>query len=132
MQVVNALPPNIDQIRRAFTIDERYVIFSYGDKIYNPGANQLPTQLIAHEKIHAEQQEKYGGPALWWDMYIANAAFRFNQELEAYRGQYAWVCRTYNSRTKRAYFAGIMATDLSSPMYGSIVSRDEAFDRITS
>src|SRR3954452_1929234 len=89
MNIVNDWPPNIELIRKHFPIGP-HTIFTYGDCIYNPRNTELDQHIIRHEAVHCEQQAEYGAAA-WWDRYIADPAFRLEQELEAYRAQWQFI-----------------------------------------
>jgi len=99
------------------------VIFTYGDTIHCKF--RVGPQKIAHEKVHIKQQFAYGVEA-WWDRYLADEQFRLEQELEAYKAEISWVytkCRYIGLRAR--IFDAIVA-DLSSFMYGKIVTPEEA------
>lgn len=120
MKLSKELPPNYQQIAEAFDlIDYPGVVFTYGDTCYNV-QGELPDHLRVHELTHTTQQAD--NPDAWWDKYIADATFRLAQEVEAYRNQYRYFCQTRKDRNLQARFLSHIATDLSSTMYGSIVS----------
>jgi hypothetical protein len=111
------LPPNIIEIAAHFPLsgDE---IFTYGDTIYTPA--QLSRSLVAHEKVHIKQQLGMG-PEAWWDRYLEDPQFRLEQELEAHRAEY-----------KAGGKLSEIAERLASPLYGGLVSEDEAREMICS
>lgn len=96
-------------------------IFTYGDTIYS--LNDLSFGLIAHEITHVFQQTEMGAEK-WWDKYFKDKDFRLSQEVEAYRRQYQ-VYKNNNEVTAYDYL-NQMARDLSSKMYGEIISFEEA------
>ncbi len=128
MKVVNAYPPNIEEIRRSFNIEGKSVVFTYGDTLYAPNSSEISPDLMVHEETHAEQQSHIG-TYVWWDRYITNPAFRLDQELEAYRNQYQWAVENLTRHYRRALLKRI-AEDLSSDLYGNVIDTEEAIKLI--
>lgn len=129
MIVVNAYPPNYQEIGDKFDLSGTPV-FTWGDTIYAPGVNfKLPEDLMVHEQTHEIQQGK--DPGKWWDRFIQDASFRFDQELKAYQNQYKFFCKRHD-RNKAFFFLDIIAEDLSGPMYGRMISYKTAFKLIKS
>lgn len=125
MKIVVDKPPNYDELKEHFDIDGRAIVFTYGDTVYNPSGILMPLHLMMHEDAHIEQQRTLGAKP-WWDMYLKDSAFRLTQEIEAYKAQYQFVCRYEHNREKRALFLKSIATDLSSGIYGNIITYPEA------
>jgi hypothetical protein len=48
----------------------------------------MPLEILAHEACHSIQHEQQFGPEAWWDQYLADKRFRFEQELQAHRIEY--------------------------------------------
>src|SRR5262249_5865139 len=89
MEIRYEPPPIYDRICQAFPLakDNPYVVFTFGDVLFVPNrAARLDDALIEHEKVHAMQQ--VAGPGAWWDRYIVDLTFRFEQELQAHRAEY--------------------------------------------
>lgn len=128
MNILKQLPPNYELITRYFPAVKasKSVIFTYGDTIYCPHAspNDLPKDLIAHEVQHTLQQKKLGADA-WWNKYCSDVEFRLSQELEAYQVQYAFARDNYGRDYRKAVLNKI-SKDLSSPIYGKLVSKKDA------
>lgn len=130
MKIVKAYPPNIDQIRARFKINNR-VVFSYGDILYNPGGGHVDDSLMEHEKTHSEQQgDDVEG---WWQEYIENKDFRFGQEVLAYQKQYQWFkenrCQKPNGKIRHERLRKLLvriAKDLSGEIYGFGITYEEA------
>jgi len=122
MKIVKGFPPNIEDIRKKFTLRSG-VIFSYGEKIYNPDNIVISPELMTHEKTHSRQQA--GNPEAWWDKYVKDDSFRLKQELEAYGNQY----KSFKSKNRTAAFmyGRGLAEDLSSDLYGNIVDFSDAY-----
>lgn len=124
-------PPNHKAIAKRFNIKGRNnIVYTYGDKLYVPGGDgiAIDPHLMKHEETHVKQQAEIGVEA-WWDKYLTDDNFRFIQELEAYRNQY----RSMNvlPLNQRLAYLDHIATDLSGPMYGDMLSKDEAIQVIT-
>ena len=119
MKVVRGLPPNYDEIIKAFpqVADMAGIIYAWHDTIYNPDGGPVGPDLIAHETVHARQQA--GDPAGWWRLYLENGLFRLQQEIEAHQAEYDYW-RSGSRHVRRKMLRGI-AKRLSSPMYGSMV-----------
>lgn len=116
-------PPNIKEIEKVFDIkDRKDLVFTYGDKLYNPYKIKLVPHLIIHETVHSEQQKD---PKEWWDKYLKDPDFRLEQELEAYAKQYAYAKPQLNAKGQELFLEKI-SFDLSSEVYGNIVSYQKA------
>jgi hypothetical protein len=96
VRIVRGYPPNYAEIRERLSPSPR-AVFAYGDVIYSPSGRAV-------------------GP------YIDDPAFRLEQEVEAYRAQY----RVASSRSERRYLLLHICRDLSSRMYGNLVTSAEA------
>ena len=128
MRIINQRPPNFGKIALAFPqAFGAGVIFAYWDTIYFPnGANcDLPEALLRHEQVHLQRQQEMESAELWWDRYIEDAEFRFNEELLAHVAEYEWHIEN-GSRQQRRHALKEIAKRLSSPLYGRMVSRDQA------
>ena len=70
-----------------------YLMFGWENAAWTPSIividknNKNKEALIAHERVHQEQQRKYGW-FMFYFKYITNKQFRFNMEVEAYK---AWL-----------------------------------------
>ena len=122
-------PPNIDEIRKHFELtgDE---IFTYGKIIYNPNKKTLTPDLLAHESVHLEQQS--GKAEEWWKLYLADSVFRAYQECPAHWTQYQIAKSIIKDRNKRFLYAKQLAMNLSSVVYGKMMTFNQAYDLITS
>lgn len=126
-------PPVYDDICKAFNIIPRNVYYTYGDTIYNPDKLDIPPEIIAHEKVHMEQQ-KYNDKdaALWWGKYLREPEFRLDQEARGYGRQYEVICGIIKDRNKRNKYLFQLAKSLSGPLYNNIISHSEAMKIIKS
>ena len=131
MRIVPGYPPNIDAIREVFDLSDKKPVFAYGHLLYNPHDLPLESHIMAHEEVHERQQVAYGGVETWWRRYLTDTAFRLAQEVEAYREQYRFVKGIIKDRNRVANFLHLIATDLSSPMYGGMTTYRKAHRLIT-
>lgn len=126
MKIKHKYPPNYQEIIEHFPTVENMtgVIFTYGNKLYVPGGENIPDDLMKHEETHQRQQMEMGIDE-WWNRYFEDAEFRLDQEVEAYRNQYKYARENYDRADYRQLLKKI-AKDLSRPMYGSIINKKEA------
>lgn len=130
MKIVEAWPPNIEQIRSALDISNVKPVFTYGDTMYNPYGHKVDRALEAHEETHIKQQEKAGGPDKWWERYLAEPEFRAAQEIAAYRQHLRSLRKLTKDRKYVAWVVNEWAGSLSGAMYGGCVTHAEALRRI--
>lgn len=107
---------------------EKGTIFAYDGKIY--ARRMLPDDVIAHEMVHLRQQKEIGVEN-WWKKYFVDPKFRLEQEVEAYRSQYSYLQHHSNRNHRRMMVDHIVET-LSGPIYGNLVSEEEALNLIKS
>lgn len=125
MQIVNAYPPNFQEILQHFPEASRKgVIFTYGPAIYAPRGVRVSDALIAHEAVHSRRQAEVGGPEKWWRQYIDDVQFRFDEELMAHRAEYRWFVRNQPQACRQMLHE--IAMRLSSKLYGKLVRFEEA------
>jgi len=105
--------------QKKFPITDR-TIFVYEDNIYSD--KEIPPDIIIHEKVHIKQQAKIGADK-WIKKYLNNPQFRLKQEIEAYIVQIEF----FKDREAKGYCRRECAENLSSSLYGGIISREEAF-----
>jgi len=129
MKIVNDYPPNIAKIEAALGPRRSPgVLFCYGDAIYSPGGlKELPPQIIAHESVHSERQAKMGGPDVWWDKYLSDPQFRYDEELIAHQAECAaFAMMNAANRPARRRYASDAAKRLSGPLYGRVACFGDA------
>lgn len=125
MKVLNEKPPIWDKAKAAFDFNEKTTIFTFGDTIYNPAGINVTLDLHAHEQVHELQQAAHkgvvtSGPKNWWKRYLKDPEFRFQQELEAYRAQYAYIRKQIKDRNQLNEYLIHLARELKGPMYGNL------------
>jgi len=129
MEIKIAFPPNYDKIAAKFDLTGKTPIFCYGDVIYNPHGGGISADIQAHEAVHTEQQ-KAMGVEKWWNKYLEDSEFRLQQEVEAYRAQYKFLLENTSRPYRRARTKAIVE-DLSSAMYGNLITKEQALKLIT-
>ena len=127
MKISTEKPPNWDLITKHFPVTWGGIIVTYGDTIYC--AVPLSDQKASHEAVHVIQQTSMGVDK-WWKQYIDDPAFRLQQEIEAYRKEVKYVKEKCKDRNLQYKIIRQICLDLSSPVYGSIISAEEAKKRL--
>lgn len=124
MREVWGFPPNYAAIKQEFSPGP-YVVYAWGNIIYNPGKVPLGPETYAHERVHGIRQgNDIEG---WWSRYIDDYVFRFREEVPAHIAEYiALVEIGGGSRRARRQSVKTIAKKLSSPLYGSLCTADEA------
>lgn len=125
MTVSHEYPPNFDVIASVLPQARKPgVLFTYGNTIHNPSGRPLSSALLAHEETHARQQQ--GGPGMWWRLYLTSIIYRYEQEREAHVAEYRAVLEGENNRNNRRAMFMIIATRLSGPLYGHMITLADA------
>lgn len=126
MSIVIDYPPNFDKILAVFPkADQPGIIFAYDGKIYDPSGSGVPPALIAHETVHLERQKTLGpgpgavtqwsGPDVWWDQYLRDDEFRYNEELLAHAAEFKM--HRHEDRNASASLLMRTALRLTAPLY---------------
>ena len=125
--IIRGRPPNFERIAKVFPAARgKGVIFSYGDKIYLPDGGTLPHTLLAHEAKHGERQgTTKESIEAWWDQYLTDPQFRFLEELEAHRAEYA-AYRPGRHGMSRAELLHVTANRMSGDLYHNMCSYADA------
>lgn len=114
--------PLLEEYRKHFKITPQ-TIFAYDNCIY---CNyDLPYDLLIHEQTHLEQQKR-DGLDYWVTNYLNDPKYRLAQELEAYTAQ----LQSIKDRNWRAKIRMESATNLSSDLYGDMLSFQEALNML--
>jgi len=122
-------PPNYEEIKKVMgAIWDEGVVFAYGDTIHTKRDDLLPDILI-HEAVHQRQQGN--SPSVWWNMYLKDWTFRYNQEKAAYAEQILFLKRVIKDRNVLYRCMVEVAKDFSSRLYGPIISYEEAIKMFT-
>jgi len=126
LQVLIEHPPVYDNICASIGVPSKTAVFTYGKILYNPGNGIIADHLFAHEELHSKRQGET--PELWWGKYLRDTAFRLDEEAQAYGRQYAFLCKTFKDRNRRALIAMDLGRFLASPLYGKICTLPEAIN----
>lgn len=131
MRVIYERPPLFDEIAAVFP-DARQpgVLFCFGSAIYAPGPPRpIRRELVAHEQVHCDRQ----GVDIegWWRRYLADEAFRLEEELPAHVAEFRSLCEQYrfqwiSARAMRRTFATAIGRKLAAPLYGRMISAEDA------
>lgn len=103
----------------------RFIIFTVGDKLYNPDNAVIEPWLWAHEEVHSKRQLASNVDD-WWRAYLANKQFRFEEELVAHQEEWRVAKEVMSSRQQRRKQLGVITDRLSGGLYGHLVTREEA------
>ncbi len=125
MEIVNAWPPNIKEIQKAFNLAGKRPLFAWGNYIFNPYALAIDAMTLYHETTHSIQQDAIG-PVTWWKKYLKDKDFRLSQEIPAYQNQYVKFCELNSDWNKRHRYLYALAANMSSDLYGNMVKHSEA------
>jgi hypothetical protein len=108
-------PPNFDRIVEVFPFAIKPgVIFAYGSVVYNPSGIEIPEALIRHERVH---QSRQSDPEQWWELYLTDPEFRYNEELLAHAEEYCAQLTSIRDRNLRAALLTSTARRLVAPLY---------------
>lgn len=128
-KIIKAYPPNIDQIAEKFPMAKTNptVIFSFGECLFVPSGDDLPQEILAHEMVHCIRQiEHPNGVEGWWQDYLTDPEFCYNEELLAHRAEYASIVERHPARPQRRKALRHVAKKLSSALYGKMVTFEQA------
>lgn len=127
--IIHDVPPNWGLIKSNFRVtEESRVLYAYAPHVYSPVEQDIPFMLVAHEKVHIDQQQRYdGGVDAWWQRYCDDMQFRLSQELAAHRAEYRSVCdQPECNRAMRRTVLKVISKKLASPLYGCMIPRKVA------
>ena len=120
-------PPNYKDILEVLpAARKKGVVFTYGEDVYSP-SGKFTLDVAVHEDVHIQQQNH--GAKDWWDKYLSDPAFRFQQELQAYQQQWVFAKSSMDRFTRRKLLRRI-SKDLAGPIYGNMVDRNFAAELI--
>ena len=135
MTIVNEYPPLIEEICQAFPSvkTNKGVIFSWGDKIYNPHNVPISEALHAHELVHGQRQTADETAIVkWWHTYLADPEFRVNEELLGHKAELKVLLQNVADRNRRNMIVQQVALRLAGPIYGNAITLSEARKRLSS
>lgn len=104
------------------------VLFAYGEDIFNPSNAVIPKWLIAHEELHCARQTN---PEAWWQRYLFDREFRYQEELVAHTAEYRSACRAMKGGSmSKAGLLDRTARRLIAPFYGYRISLHQALQDV--
>ena len=113
--IIHDRPPNFEQVHTAFPkADGPGVLFAYYPNIHNPSGIVVPPALVAHEEVHLHRQRD-AGPIRWWDQYLTDTEFRYNEELLAHAAEFK--AQRAGDRNASARLLTATALRLIAPLY---------------
>ncbi len=132
MNVSTTIPPIYTLLAQRLGVNwDDGILITMGDTIHCKDRRLIRDDLLVHEKCHEIQQKNEGGPAVWWKRWLDEPDFRLKQESEAYLCQARWLKEHVKDRNVRARFLFSMSRDLSSSLYGNLISQSDAYKMLT-
>ena len=86
---------------------------------------EISEQKRIHENVHMRQQLRMGVKE-WWNKYLEDIDFRREQELEAYKKEVDWVMKRYKGFKHRMDIFERIVQDISSSIYGNMITEEKA------
>lgn len=131
LRIVHQPPPNYAEIVAVFPFAKRPgTMFCHGRCIWIPNGGAVSPSLMAHETVHADRQiAMAGGPDAWWNQYLVDGQFRFDEELPAHIAEFRWF--DGRPRPERTFMLRQIAARLAGPLYGRLVTVHQAKRLIT-
>lgn len=129
MVVIFGRPPVLDRVIAQVGLDAENAYFTYDGKIWSPTGRTPPDEIVEHEKKHVEQQTAAGGSDAWWDRWLADRAFRLDQEIRAY-GRQIWWLRKHRGSKEAQRQLGWIAEMLAGDGYGRLTTEERARVRV--
>lgn len=111
--------PLMEEYKKYFAITDK-TIFALSPYIYTD--YELTPDLLVHERQHLKQQDKVGVTEWVYD-FLYSPKKRLEYEIDAYKAQ----LRSIKDRNHRHKIRMESARNLSSALYGNIISYDDAF-----
>ena len=128
MKILKENPPNLEEILDSGMRPHQFVVYTYGDTLYNPSGVDIPDHLMCHEETHTVQQG--ADPEAWWKRYMFDPLFRVAQEAEAYARQYDFICHSVRDRNQRNRILIDLSRSLASPIYGHVLTPSASYTLI--
>lgn len=130
-QVIFERPPMFDEIDAKFHVRGKPVIFSWGDRIYNPERVEISAALMAHEAVHGERQRR-ASIEVWWRQYLESPDFRLCEEIPAHAAELKHLLDSGANRHQRRGALKAVVSRLSGPLYGGMITPAKAREAILS
>lgn len=105
------------------------VACAFGDRVYIYGG-KMEESFQVHEATHLYRQKYSRVYAVWWWIkYILSKDFRYREELIAYQNQWDYIKVRCPIR-QQWLVLDKLAAQLASPLYGKVVTKEEALASI--
>lgn len=114
--------PLMEEYKKVFEIDDN-TIFALFPSIYTN--HQLRPDIMIHEMTHLSQQTKIGLKEWVYD-FLESPRARLEFEIQAYKAQ----LKSIKDRNQRDLIRRESARNLSSALYGNIISYSDAFNKL--
>ncbi len=127
MRISNQIPTIYWKIKEKFPINwDMGVVIAYGDTVYTK-AGEIDDAHKAHEQVHLNRQGK--NPNFWWERYLSDKTFRFEEEKLAYQAQARYYRDNIQNNSKRRREIEHLASDMEK--YYKMCSFEEALQCLT-
>jgi len=113
-------------INEAFHVKGKPILYAWGTKIYNPMGVEIAPEMMAHEEIHGIRQRQQGNLTTWWLDYTNDPEFRLAEEIPAHQAEYQHIIAGATSRNYRRAALKHVAKKLAAPLYGQLISVEQA------
>lgn len=103
MKISTEKPPIYDRLEDVFGkgLWDQGVLITYGDTVHCKSGG-MSQDLRVHEQLHIDRQAVYpGGKDAWWDRYLTDPKFRFEEELASYQAQAEYIRKNVPNRRKQ-------------------------------
>lgn len=121
-------PPIYSRLHDKFGVEwEDGLIIAHSPYIYC--LIDIPPEKMVHECVHTKRQDEIGVD-LWYDRYIEDDAFRLDEEVRAYREEFKFLKKYVKDREFLFHLRNDICKNLSSSIYGNLVTLDEALNII--
>lgn len=122
--ILKTKPPIYDRLVKKFNVSmENGLIIAYYPNIHC--LFKVPDLKIVHEAVHLVRQEQMG-VSFWWEKYLEDEQFRLEEELLAYGQEIRAIKELDISRNERRFLLKEIYENLSSSMYGNLITKEEA------
>ena len=125
MKMIFAYPPIYAEIKERFPyVTGRAILFTWGNILYNPRRIKVSEELHVHEAVHSVCQGERVRE--WWRSYMGNPEFRLEQEGLAHKAEFNEYCKRHGRPKDRERALDAIAHRLASPLYGAMISVEQA------
>lgn len=132
MKIEKTYPPIYEELIKVLPDGKKPgVLFCYGTTIHNPTDIKLTPWIYEHEKVHSYYQSIIGVEQ-WWEQYLGDKSFRFDEELAAHKVEYYIFKKCIMSDNKRKEYLFDISKRLASPLYSAGITQADCRKAILS